>query len=163
MPILPRGLTRALDQLARLSALLGGLLMVGIMTMTCASVVGRNLLDRTLVGDFEVTGLTCGVAIAMFMPLCQLRRGNIRVDFFTARASAGTVAWLNRSGALLMALCISVLAWRSALGGLNAHANFSSSMMLGVPHWWVYAGMVPPLILTALIALCQALWSEPRP
>lgn len=170
MPLLPttpstiptRGLIWALDRLARLCALLGGLLLMGIMLITCASVVGRNLLERTLVGDFELTGMACGVAIAMFMPWCQLRRGNIWVGFFTTRASAGTVAWLDRCGALLLALCMAVLALRSTVGGLNAHANFSTSMLLGVPHWWVYAGLVPPLVLTALIGLYQALWPEPR-
>ena len=156
------GLTLALNRLSRLCALLGGLLMIGILLMTCASVIGRNLLERTLVGDFELTGVACGVAVALFMPWCQLRRGNILVDFFTARASAGTVALLDRCGALLLALCMAILAWRSAVGGLNAHANFSTSMLLGVPHWWVYAGMVPPLVLTALIGLSQALWPEPR-
>ena len=154
-------LTRCLDRLARLCALLGGLLLVGILLMTCASVIGRNLLERTLVGDFEITGIACGAAIAMFMPWCQLRRGHICVDFFTARASVRTVAWLVRSGALLLALCMAVLAWRSTVGGLNAHANFSSSMLLSTPHWWVYAGMVPPLVLSALIGLGQALWPEP--
>jgi hypothetical protein len=29
-------------------------------------------------------------------------------------------------------------------------------MMLGFPEWIVYAGMVPPLVLTAVIALAQA-------
>ena len=155
-------MTRALDllvrQCARMCALVGGLLLVGIMLMTCASVIGRNLLERTLVGDFEATGLACGVAIAMFMPWCQLRRGHILVDFFTARASLSTVAWLDRCGALLLALCLAGLAWRSTAGGLNAYANFSTSMLLSVPHWWVYAGMVPPLVLTALIGVFQAVW-----
>ena len=151
-----------LDRLARLCALVGGLLLTGIMVVTCVSVIGRNLLERTLVGDFELTGVACGVAIAMFMPWCQWRRGNILVDFFTARARASTVVWLDRCGALLLALCMVVLAWRSAVGGLQAHANFSASMLLGVPHWWVYAGMVPPLVLTALIGLYQALLPEPR-
>jgi hypothetical protein len=29
-------------------------------------------------------------------------------------------------------------------------------MMLGFPEWIVYCGIVPPLVLTALIALVQA-------
>ena len=149
---------RWLGRSARLCAMLGGVALMGILLVTCASVIGRNFLDRTLVGDFEWTGLACGVAVALFMPWCQLRRGHIGVDFFTARAPQVVVARLDRCAALLLALCLFVLAWRSALGGLNAHANFSTSMLLGVPHWWVYACMVPPLLLTALIGLCQALW-----
>jgi TRAP-type C4-dicarboxylate transport system permease small subunit len=30
--------------------------------------------------------------------------------------------------------------------------------MLGLPEWYVYAAMVPPFILTTLIALYQALF-----
>ena len=57
------------------------------------------------------------------------------MDFFTARAPLSTVAWLDRCGALLLALWLAALAWRSAVGGLNAYANFSTSMLLSVPHW----------------------------
>jgi hypothetical protein len=44
-----------------------------------------------------------GAAIALFLPWCQLRRGNIIVDFFTAKASDRTNAMLDRFGALLLA------------------------------------------------------------
>ena len=138
--------------------MLGGSVLLGIVLLTSASVLGRNLLQLTLVGDFEITGLACGIAVALFMPWCQLRRGNILVDFFTGRASATTVAWLDRCAALLLGLCMTGLAWRAALGGLNAYSNASSSMLLGMPHWWVYAGMVPALALTGLIGLHQAFW-----
>ncbi len=140
---------------AQCCAVVGGMLLLGIMLTTCASVVGRNLLGQTLIGDFELTGMACGVAIAMFMPWCQLRRGHILVDFFTAQASPKTTDALNRAGTLALALCMLGLAWRTALGGLSAHGNFSTSMLLGLPHWWVYAGMLPPMLLTAVIALLQ--------
>ena len=159
-PTLAQRSARWLDRLARQCALLGGVLLMGILLVTCASVFGRNLLQRSLVGDFEFTGLACGVAVALFMPWCQVRRGNILVDFFTARTSAPTVAWLDRCGALLVSFCMLGLAWRCAVGGLNAHANFSTSMLLGLPHWWVYAGMAPALALAALIGLHQALWPQ---
>jgi TRAP-type C4-dicarboxylate transport system permease small subunit len=91
------------------------------------------------------------------MPWCQARRGNIIVDFFTARASESTNARLDRLGAFLLAVCMALLAWRTGIGGLNAWKSGSGSMMLGFPEWVVYAFMVPPLVLTALIGLVQAL------
>ncbi|MDP3652956.1 MAG: TRAP transporter small permease [Rhodoferax sp.] len=148
---------RALDTLARLCALLAGSLLTAITAMTCASVLGRNLFGATLAGDFELTGVATGLAIALFMPWCQLRRGNIIVDFFTSTARPGTIALLDRLGALLVATVMVLLAWRTLLGGLNAWGNHSGSMLMGFPDWVVYAGMVPPLLLTALIAFCQAL------
>lgn len=152
---------RLLDTLARLSAVLAGCLLTLITLMTCASIIGRNFLGATLAGDFELTGVATGLAIALFMPWCQLRRGNILVDFFTARASPRTQAWLDRTGALLLAAMMLLLAWRTGLGGINAWGNHASSMLLGFPDWVVYGGMVPPLLLTALIALWQAAGDTP--
>ncbi|KPF50488.1 C4-dicarboxylate ABC transporter permease [beta proteobacterium AAP121] len=146
-----------LSTLARLCAVLAGVLLTVITLMTCASLIGRNTTGWTLVGDFELSGAAAGAAIALFMPWCQVRRGHILVDFFTARASAATQALLDRCGVLLLALVMALLAWRTTLGGLNAWNTQSTTMMMGLPEWIVYAGMVPPLALTALIALLQAL------
>lgn len=148
---------RVLSTLARLCAVLAGVLLTVITLMTCASLIGRNTTGWTLVGDFELSGAAAGAAIALFMPWCQVRRGHILVDFFTARASAATQALLDRCGVLLLALVMALLAWRTTLGGLNAWNTQSTTMMMGLPEWIVYAGMVPPLALTALIALLQAL------
>lgn len=148
---------RLLSTLARLCAVLAGVLLTVITLMTCASLIGRNTTGWTLVGDFELSGAAAGAAIALFMPWCQVRRGHILVDFFTARASAATQALLDRCGVLLLALVMALLAWRTTLGGLNAWNTQSTTMMMGLPEWIVYAGMVPPLALTALIALLQAL------
>ena len=147
---------RVLERLARLCAILAGVLLTVITLMTCASLLGRNTVGLTLVGDFELTGVAAGAAIALFMPWCQIRRGNIIVDFFTAKASERTNERLDRFGALLLGAAMALLAWRSALGGLNAYANHSGTMMIGFPEWIVYTAMVPPLALTAVIALVQA-------
>lgn len=145
-----------LESLAKASAILAGLLMTVITLMTCVSLIGRNTTGATLAGDFELTGVAAGAAIALFMPWCQLRRGNIIVDFFTAKASERTNAALDRFGALLLGLVFALLAWRTTLGGLNAYSSQSGTMMLGFPEWVVYAAMVPPFILTTVIALYQA-------
>jgi len=148
---------RVLEQLAKFCAILAGILLTGVTLMTCASLIGRNTTGWTVVGDFELTGFAAGAAIALFLPWCQAKRANIIVDFFTAKASARTQAALDRFGALLLGLAVALLAWRGALGGLNAWETGSSSMMRGFPEWVVYAFVVPPLVLTALIGLWQGL------
>ena len=147
---------KALESLAKLCAVLAGVVLTFMTLMTCASLIGRNTIGWTLAGDFELTGVAAGAAIGLFLPWCQLRRGNIIVDFFTAKASDATNRLLDRFVALLMALVMSLLAWRTTVGGLNAFATKSSSMMLGFPEWIVFAFIVPPLILTAVIAFTQA-------
>jgi len=147
---------RVLESLAKLCAILAGVLLTVITLMTCVSLIGRNTIGWTLVGDFELTGVAAGAAIAMFMPWCQVRRANIIVDFFTARASERTTAMLDRAGALLLGTAMALLAWRASLGGLNAWTSNSGTMMIGFPEWIVYAAMVPPLALTAVIGVWQA-------
>lgn len=147
---------KILEALARACAVLAGVLLTVITLMTCVSVIGRNTTGWTIVGDFELSGAAAGAAIALFLPWCQATRGNIIVDFFTSRCRAPTIAALDRFGALLLGLVMALLAWRTTIGGLNAWSSQSGSMMLGFPEWIVYAGMVPPLALTALIALAQA-------
>ena len=128
--------------------------------MTCYSLIGRNTTGQTIVGDFELTGVATGAAIALFMPMCQFKKANIIVDFFTAKASDATIAQLDRLGALFRAAAFALLTWRTYLGGMNAWATQSGSMMLGFPEWIVYAAMTPPLALSAAIALSQALMGE---
>jgi TRAP-type C4-dicarboxylate transport system permease small subunit len=147
---------KLLESLAKACAVLAGVLLTVITLMTCVSLIGRNTTGWTIVGDFELSASAAGAAIALFLPWCQARRGNIIVDFFTARTSPATNARLDRLGALLLAACVALLAWRTTIGGLNAWKSGAGSMMLGFPEWIVYVFMVPPLVLTAVIALMQA-------
>ena len=146
---------RLLESLAKLCAILAGVLMTIITLLTCASIIGREFLGKTVPGDFELVGLATGAAVAFFMPLCQFHRGNIIVDFCTAKVPARINGVRDRLGALLLALCFVLLAWRCALGGLNSMQTNSSTMLLGFPESVVYFGMVPGFALTAVIALAQ--------
>ena len=149
---------KILENLAKFCAIIAGLLLTGITLMTCASLIGRNTTGASIVGAFELTGVAAGAAIALFMPLCQLRRGNIIVDFFTAKLSDSANDKLDRFGTLLLVLIFGLLAWRTTLGGLNVYSANSETQIMGFPEWVVYAAMVPPFILTGLIALHQTVF-----
>ena len=148
--------------MAKLCAIVAGILLTAITLMTCASLIGRNTTGASLVGDFELTGVAAGAAIALFMPFCQIRRGNIIVDFFTAKLSHQTNAGLDRFGALLLALVFALLAWRTVLGGINSYSTNSETQILGWPEWTVYAAIVPPFVLTTVIGLWQAFFGFPE-
>lgn len=149
---------KVLTFLGRVCAFAAGTLMAAITLLTCASILGREILGKTIPGDFELVGLATGAAIALFMPLCQLDRGNIIVDFFTVKMPSHVNTRLDRLGALVLALCFALLAWRTALGGTNAWETHAGSMLLGFPEWVIYFTMVPPFVLTAIIALHQTVF-----
>jgi TRAP-type C4-dicarboxylate transport system permease small subunit len=146
---------KALESLAKFCAVAAGVLLVAITLMTCLSLGGRNTTGWTIVGDIEITAAAAGAAVALFLPWCQVKRSHIIVDFFTAKASAQTNARLDRVGALITALVLGLMAWRSIVGGMNAWTSNEASMMLNLPNWIVYALMIPGFVLAAVIALVQ--------
>ena len=149
---------KALSTLARMSAILAGLLMTSITLLTCGNLFLRNVTEDAIPGAFEMTALATGAAIALFMPLCQVRQGNIIVDFFTANCSDETNAIMDRIGALVLSAIFVLLAWRTVIGGLSAYNANSLTMLMGIPEWIVYAAMVPPFALTAIIGLTQSVF-----
>ena len=127
--------------------------------MTCYSLIGRNTNGTTIVGDFELTGVATGAAIALFMPVCQFKRENIIVDFFTAKCSEATNFKLDRFGDLIMAVIFSLLSWRCGLAAINAKETMGASMLLGFPDWIVFTSMCNPFGISAVIAAMQTLSS----
>ena len=150
-------MSRALDVLARAFAFAGGVVLVAMTGMSVVSIAGRTVLSRPLAGDFELVQMGCAVAVAAFLPYCQLRRGNIIVDFFTVRSSPRVQAVLDALGALLLAAVMALLAWRTAEGMLTVKAAGEITMIVGFPVWLGYAAIVPSLALTALVGLATAL------
>jgi TRAP-type C4-dicarboxylate transport system permease small subunit len=151
--------SNSLGRIARLCSLLGGMVMAGLMLMTCYSLIGRNFFDSALIGDFELTGVGAGAAIALFMPWCQFKRENIIVDFFTAKCSAATNFRLDRLGDAVMTLIFALLAWRCGISAINAKETMGASMLLGFPDWIVFTSMCIPFGISALIAAMQTLSS----
>src|SRR5512145_3088510 len=109
--------------------------------MSVVSIAGRTVLGQPLAGDFELVQVGCAVAVAAFLPYCQLRRGNIIVDFFTVRAGPRVQAALDALGALLLAAVMALLAWRTAAGMLTVKAAGEITMIVGFPVWLGYAAI----------------------
>ena len=152
---------RLLFRLCRGFAIAGGLVLTIITVMSVASTASRAVTGRPLLGDFELVQLGCAVAVAAFLPWGQMRRSHVLVDFFTTGVTANTRRVLDGMGALLIAGCAALIAWRMVIGTVDLKSSGESSMLLGVPIWYAYALMVPSFMLLALAALHSA-WSEWR-
>lgn len=154
-------LGRLLDLLSRMLALIGGLLLVAMTLMATYSIAMRAVFDEPLLGDVELAQMGCGIAIVFFLPLCQLRRGNVIVDVFTMNAPARVRNALDGIGGILMALASALLAWRSAIGTGDAFGTSEESIIMGLPIWWSMIAFAPGFALLALVALYTA-WQDFR-
>ena len=145
-----------LRRLALWSALAGCACACAVALLTVASIVGRSLWSRPIPGDVELSQFGIALCIALCLPWCQLQRANIIVDFFTQRSGPRLRGVLDAIGALLLALMVGLLAWRTMIGALSVREAGEATMILDLPMWVSYAVLGPGLALTALIALVQA-------
>jgi TRAP-type C4-dicarboxylate transport system permease small subunit len=144
-----------LRRLATVFALLGCTVASLTAALTVASIAGRSLLSTPIPGDVELTQFGIALSIALSLPWCQLRGGNIIVDFFTQQLRQRRRDVLDGVGSLLLALMTGVLAWRTAAGAASVYQASETTMILGLPMGHTYALLAPGLALTAVIALVQ--------
>ena len=86
----------------------------------------------------------------MFLAYCQATYGHIAVDFFTLKASERARDALDRFGALLMAVMYFAVGWRTLVGAFDIWRSGETSMLMGVPTWIGYAGMLPGYLLAGI-------------
>lgn len=151
------GAGRRLRRLCDASAVLGGLVLVAMASMTVVSVVGRAFFSHPILGDVELVQLGSAVVVASFLPYTQFQRANIIVDFFTTRASARAQRRMDGLGTWLYTLVMALVLWRVAVGGIDMRASGESSMLMGLPLWWPYVLMLPGLALCVAIGVWQCL------
>ncbi|MDI1244706.1 MAG: TRAP transporter small permease [Rhodoferax sp.] len=135
---------------SKVSAIMGGLMFVAIVVMSIISIVGRKLFAAPVPGDVEMLQMTAAFASASFFAYCHLNGGDVKVDFFTAKASPTTVHRLDAFGSLLVGLFGAVITWRAAVGAFAIKAAGETSMILGWPVWIAQVLMVPGFLLMAL-------------
>jgi TRAP-type C4-dicarboxylate transport system permease small subunit len=141
---------RWLLRLAEWFALAGGAIFVAIAIMSVGSIASRALFSKPLSGDYELVQVGCAVFVALCLPICQLRYANIIVDFFTTRLSNAAQRKLDAFGALLLALVMTLIAWRLLAGTLTMRESGETTTILAWPVWMTYAAMLPGVVLTAL-------------
>jgi TRAP-type C4-dicarboxylate transport system permease small subunit len=145
-----------LRKLSWASAVAGGLIALAVALMTFYSIAQRALITKPLAGDIELVQLGIALSISLCIAWCQLRGGNIIVDFFTQKAKPATNRWLDGLGCLLLACMYALLSVRTLYGAIAVHAAHEATATLDLPMWWTYACLAPGLALAAVISLVQA-------
>ena len=143
-----------LAALCRAFAGIGGLALLAMMLMTVASVTLRGINRRPISGDFELVEMGSAIAIFCFLPWCQLRGGNVLVDFFTQRTGPRANHLLEALGDLLYLLIAALLLWRMWHGAGEMRSYGEQTMVLRLPIWISFVVILPAMAL--LVATCAA-------
>ncbi len=147
---------RVLNKLCRAFAVGSGLTLIAMSLMSLTSIVGRSLFSKPILGDYELVQMMSAVAVTMALPFCQMIRGHIIVDFFTANAPKRFNRACDIVASLMLSVAGFVFAWRIAVGMFELRNSGDASMLLTMPIWWGYLPMVPSFFLLGCAALYTA-------
>ncbi|WP_371155525.1 TRAP transporter small permease [Jannaschia sp. 2305UL9-9] len=171
-------LGRVVEALARLMAILGGLVLTALIVMTCLSITGRFLngvlhsdmmeggaLSNWLLalgigpiqGDFELVEAGMAFVIFAFLPITQLRGGHASVDIFTNRLGVAPNRAIAAVWGILFAAVMILIAVQLWAGTSAKMRNGETSYLIQFPIWWAYAGALVGAVITAITACYVAL------
>ena len=154
-------LGRVLLAVTKAFALGGGFVLIAMTVMSLVSVIGRAFFAKPLPGDYELIQLGCAIAVAAFLPLCQMRGGHVIVDFFTANSRPAVRRTLDTLGALLIGIAAAVFAWRLTAGAIGLQKANDQTTILEIPTWYAVGLMVPSFALFAAAGFYTA-WEHWR-
>ncbi|MEM7465150.1 MAG: TRAP transporter small permease [Pseudomonadota bacterium] len=148
---------RILMMLAKLFAIFGGLVLLIIVAVNFLSILGRFLFSSPLVGDFELVKIGCAVAISSFLPICQLMRGNVIVDFVTAGLSDRVRHILDGASGALFALVAMFFTWRMIYGIQDMYKYSEETMLLQIPVWIPFIPVIASFLLLSFCCIYTSL------
>ena len=163
-----------MNKMAKALAILGGLVLVTLIIITCLSVIGRGLntfgnswflesyipalqgffkVFGPINGDYELVEAGSAIAIFMFLPWCQLNRGHATVELFTSMLPEKPNRLLALVWEVVFTLVIILITWRVYEGMNSKIRNGETSFLLQMPTWWPYAVCTFTVALASLVAI----------
>ena len=169
-----------MERLARLMAILGGLVLTALVILTCLSILGRSLntighsdwltglsqgvADALLAtgvgpinGDFELVEAGVAFAIFAFLPVCQLYSGHATVDVFTSLMSRKVNKLLITFWDIILSAVILLITARLYEGMMNKMSYGETSFLLQFPIWWAYALSFSAAVVASIVAIYCAI------
>jgi TRAP-type C4-dicarboxylate transport system permease small subunit len=158
--------------LARVMAVLGGLVLCALVVLTFVSVFGRglNTLGHSgyiggfgdwligtgvgpVTGDFELLEAGVAFAIFAFLPITQLYGSHATVDIFTSALPRGTNKALMAFWEVVLTVAILLITARLYEGMMSKMQYGETTFLLQFPIWWAYALSLFGSVMACVVAL----------
>jgi TRAP-type C4-dicarboxylate transport system permease small subunit len=134
-PSAPPRPPHSIEMAAKVLALLGGIVAVAVAIVIEISILGRWLFATPIPGDFELAQIGTAITVFAFLPYCQIVRGNIVVDTFTAALPARIRSRIDGVCDLIYAAAMALVAVCLARGTIDTYVSQEVSMVLRIPVW----------------------------
>lgn len=143
------------ERLLKGVALLGGLVLFGLVLLVSTAVFARYVLNQPILGDQELVEIGMALVVMAAMPLTTFQNGHIRVDILDHRIGAvgrfaGDIFARVASGIVLL-----LLVRKSWDKMLDAHEYGDVTNMIEIPVWIAYGAITFGMGLFSLVLAVQ--------
>jgi TRAP-type C4-dicarboxylate transport system permease small subunit len=148
-----RAFNTAVEKLSEWMQVVSGAALVLIMLLTVADVCLRNLLQKPIVGTFEIVGLGGAVIIGFAIPITSWLRGHIFVDFFVQGFSKGWQAAFNIGTRVLCIGLFILIAWNLFIYANSLYASGEVTLTRQLPFYPIAYGLSVCCIIQCLVLI----------
>lgn len=151
-------LHKVTETLARLLALAGGAVLLGVTALTCISIAGRALLPLDIGfgpirGIYDMTEIGMATAVFAFLPWAQFREAHARVDLFQWAIPRKLDQLLDLLFNAAMAGVAFVVTHRLYLGMHDKLSYGETTLIAQIPVWQGYAAALVGAVGFVFVAL----------
>jgi TRAP-type C4-dicarboxylate transport system permease small subunit len=132
----------------------------GIILITTVNVVGRYILKRPLLGEYDMVELGMAIFGGVAMLIAAIQRRHVSVDVLTVRFPKRTQVTLWRVASFMGFLTWGLLSYQAFLNGLDSLENGSRSATLRVPQGPFEIVLAISILLFCLTLLTQVFKPE---
>jgi len=144
---------RSVRTLARLTALIGGLVLLALVIMMTATILGRATGVGGVTGSYELLEAGIAFAIFSFLPITQFYGAHATVDVFTSFLPERANRWLLVFWEVVLAMMIVLIVWRLYEGALSHYKRGGTTTFLQFPLWWPYTACVASGVVAAATSI----------
>lgn len=145
-----------LKKIVNVQQFLSNIFLLFIMTIITLDVLGRNLLNKPLIGTYELTEI--GAALLVFFALAMTHQHgeHVTIDFIVERFSKKAQNILNGVIEIIIAVILVFMSWHVFENGLRMMERNATTTDLGLSVHPVLFIITFTLIIFALTAIFKA-------
>jgi TRAP-type transport system small permease protein len=144
-------LSKVVDPLTGVAGVaVAGTMLTAMMLLTFFDVAGRRLLNRPIIGSWELIEFMMALLVTFGLGYCALKKGHIRVDLIMQYTGRKTNLWFDIFAYGISCVFFMFISWRVWLHAQKVYASNLTSPALFIP---VYPFIFLLSVGAALVAL----------
>ena len=145
---------KSIEWLVEKMKIVGAACLVGMMSLTCADVIGRYFLRHPIFGSVEIVGFMATTALAMALPYTHKIGGHVGVEILVRLFSPKKQTIIDLCTRSLSLGLIGLITWRMTEYAYDMQRSGEVSMNLELPEYVIiYITSFCLLIFTFVIVL----------